>query len=91
VALPPTDAAEKERMWKALRDTLSEMDDQVRKRRRVGPEVGPTSALYICVPTGTYGPTCIVWASLTPFSLQRTSRVREEEEEEEKRSKKTRK
>ena len=28
VALPPTDSTEKEKMWKALRDTLSEMDDQ---------------------------------------------------------------
>jgi hypothetical protein len=38
------------------------------KDRRVGPEVGPTSAFYRCVPTGTHGPTCIFWANLTAFS-----------------------
>jgi alkaline phosphatase D len=38
--------------------------DQVRK-------IGPTSALYRCVPTGMCGPTCTFWANLTPCSLQR--------------------
>jgi hypothetical protein len=28
------------------------------------------SPFYRCVPTGMRGPACIVWASLTPFSLQ---------------------
>jgi hypothetical protein len=32
---------------------------QVRNRRQVGPEVGPTSALHSCIPTGMPGPTCI--------------------------------
>ena len=43
-------------------------DPQVRKRQ-VGPEVGPTSGLYGCIPTGMHGPICIIWANLTPFSL----------------------
>jgi hypothetical protein len=40
-----------------------------RERRQVGPEVGPTSAFYSCIPTIMCGPTCIFWANLTPFSL----------------------
>jgi hypothetical protein len=35
-----------------------------------GPEVGPTSVFYSCIPTGMHGPTCIFWADLTPFSLE---------------------
>jgi hypothetical protein len=38
-----------------------------------GPEVGPTSAFYSCVPTGTHGPTGIFFANITPFSLQAPS------------------
>jgi dGTP triphosphohydrolase len=34
------------------------------------PEVGSTSAFYSSCPTGMHGPTCIVWANLTPFSLK---------------------
>ena len=34
------------------------------------PDVGPTSAFSRCTPTVMYGPTCIFWANLTPFSLQ---------------------
>jgi hypothetical protein len=37
---------------------------------QVGPEVGPTSALYSGVLTRMHGPTCIFWRNLTPFSLQ---------------------
>jgi hypothetical protein len=40
------------------------------ERRQVGPEVGPTAALYSCIPTGMHGPTCIFWANLTAFSRQ---------------------
>ncbi len=40
-----------------------------RERLQVGPEVGPTSAFYRCVPRGMHGPTCILWANLTPFWL----------------------
>ena len=49
---------------------------QVRKtpRRQAGPDVGPTSALYSCVPTGVHGPTCICWANLTAFLLQSRNR-----------------
>jgi hypothetical protein len=39
-------------------------------RKKVGPEVGPTSAFYTCIPTGMRGAACIFWASLTPPSLQ---------------------
>jgi renal tumor antigen len=48
---------------------------QVRNGRQVGPQVhGPTPAFRSCVPTGMHGPTsCIVWANLTPFSLQADS------------------
>ena len=44
------------------------------ERRQAGPEVGPTSAFYSCIPTGMYGPTCIIWWNLTPFSLEASSR-----------------
>ena len=37
------------------------------KDTQVGPEVGPTSAFYSHIPTGMRGPTCIVWADLTPL------------------------
>ena len=43
---------------------------QVRKPHQVGPEVGPTSAFYSCIPRGMHGPTCTFWANMTPFSLQ---------------------
>ena len=36
----------------------------------VSSEVGPTLALYRCIPTGMHGPTCIFWVNLTPFSPQ---------------------
>jgi hypothetical protein len=39
------------------------------KDARVGPEVGPASALYRCIPAGMHGPACTVWATLTPVSL----------------------
>ena len=45
------------------------LEKQERERRQVGPEVGPTSAFYSCIPTGMHGPTCIFWANLTLFSL----------------------
>ena len=38
--------------------------------RKVGPEVGQTSAFYSCIPTRVHGPTCVFWANLTPFSLR---------------------
>ena len=41
---------------------------KVRKRRRAGPEVGPASPFYCCIPTGMRGPTHTFWADLTPFS-----------------------
>jgi hypothetical protein len=40
-------------------------------RKKVGPEVGPTSAIYSCIPTEMHRPTCILWANLTPFLLQK--------------------
>jgi hypothetical protein len=40
-----------------------------RERRRVGPEVGPTSALYSCTPTGMHWRTCIFLTNLTAFSV----------------------
>jgi hypothetical protein len=42
----------------------------VRKTPTVGPEVGPTSAFYSCIPTGMHGPTYIFWANLTLCSLK---------------------
>jgi hypothetical protein len=33
--------------------------------------VGIEVRLSSCIPTGTHGPTCIFWADLTPFALQR--------------------
>jgi hypothetical protein len=36
---------------------------------QVGAELGPTSVLYSCITTEIYGPTCIFWGNLTPFSL----------------------
>ena len=47
----------------------------------MGPEIGPTSALSSCVPTGMRWPTCIFWANLAPFSLQRQIDEREAEDE----------
>jgi hypothetical protein len=44
--------------------------NQVR-RPQVGPEVGPTSAFYSCIPAAIHGPTCIFWANVTPFSVSR--------------------
>jgi hypothetical protein len=32
-----------------------------------------TAAFYSCVPTGMHGSTCILWANLTPFPLQRVT------------------
>jgi hypothetical protein len=49
---------------------LTWLSPQVSKRRRVGPEVGPTAAFCSCLPSGAHGPTCIFWANLTPFSPQ---------------------
>ena len=45
---------------------------QVRRAPRWPSEVGPTPAFYrarVC--TGMHEPTCVFWANLTPFSLQR--------------------
>ena len=39
-------------------------------RSRVGPELGPTSAVSSGAPTGTHGPTCIFWTDLTACSPQ---------------------
>jgi hypothetical protein len=51
---------------------------QSESRRRVGPEAGPTSAFYSCVPTGLHGPTRIFRADLTlltpALSRSQTSR-----------------
>jgi hypothetical protein len=45
-------------------DELSEKD------AKLAQNVGPTSALSSCIPTGNmHGPTCIVWATLTLFAL----------------------
>ena len=38
-------------------------------------EIGPTPAYDSCTPVGMDGPTCIVWANLTPFALQLGCRV----------------
>jgi hypothetical protein len=46
------------------------------RKTQVGPEVGPTSAFYGCIPTGMYGPTTIFWANLTAFSLEAARRPR---------------
>jgi hypothetical protein len=43
---------------------------QARIRCQVGPEVGPTSAVYRRTLTGIDGPTGIFRANLTPLSLQ---------------------
>jgi hypothetical protein len=43
--------------------------DQVRERRQVGPEIGPTPAFSSCILTGMHGSTCIFWANLTPSRL----------------------
>jgi hypothetical protein len=51
--------------YMAEQATQSEKDTM-----QVGPEVGPTSAFYGCIPFGMHGPTCIFWANLTPFSLK---------------------
>ena len=51
-------------------EDLKKFFAQVRERRRVDPEVGPTPAFHICIPTGMHWPTCILWANLTPFTLQ---------------------
>ena len=49
---------------------ITEFDrEPERERRRVGPEVGPTSAFHSRTCTGMRGPACIFWANLTPFSL----------------------
>jgi hypothetical protein len=53
---------------------LSATIDQVRKTPS-WPRSWPTSAFYSCIPTGMYGPTCIVWADLTPFALQSSAMV----------------
>ena len=71
---PPTAAGNAEagaQQWAVAKGQLKWLDDQVtRWRRKVGPEVGPPSAFYRCVPTGMHGPTCVFWADLTAFSLQ---------------------
>ena len=56
--------------YMAEQATQSEKDTM-----QVGPEVGPTSAFYGCIPFGMHGPTCIFWANLTPFSLKHLLRV----------------
>jgi hypothetical protein len=45
------------------------------RKSRVGPEAGPTSAFYSCIPTGMRGPTCVFWASLTPSLAQDHGRL----------------
>ena len=52
----------------AVSPTYSETD----AKGRVGPEVGPTSAVSRCISAGMHGPTGIFWANLTPCSLQRS-------------------
>ena len=64
-------AAEPQRtLWDAVEEAGA--PSREREGRQVGPEVGPTSAFYSCVPTGMHGPTCIFWANLTAFSLRAT-------------------
>ena len=54
----------------------SSLCDAGRRREQdakiVGPDVGPTSALYsnCCSPTGAHGPTRGFWANVTPCSLR---------------------
>jgi hypothetical protein len=75
VASPGANAA---RTWRAaLPAIFMEGGEQPPSSLWVGAQVRETklaqktSALYSCVPTGTHGPTCIFWANLIPFSLQR--------------------
>jgi hypothetical protein len=42
---------------------------EVRKKRQVGPEVGPTSACCSCIPTGMCGQLAFL-SNLTPFTLE---------------------
>lgn len=55
-----------------LRPSVWGKTGQVRKApsSQAGPEAGPTSAFYSCVPTGVQGPTCTVWTNLTRCLLQ---------------------
>jgi hypothetical protein len=46
------------------------LGDRQQSEKDVGPEVGPTSAFFSCIPAGMHGPTCIFWANLTPFPVQ---------------------
>ena len=50
-------------------NTPSEQD--VKLAQKLG-QLQP-STLYSCTPAGMYGPTCIFWANLRPFSLQFTT------------------
>ena len=44
---------------------------QVRKTpTALAQKLGQPQPFSSCVPAGMYGPACIVWAKLTPFSLQ---------------------
>jgi hypothetical protein len=62
-------ASAEARAWVAVIGQIK----QVRKtpsRSSSGPEVGPTSAFYSCIPTEMHGPTCSFRANLTTVSLQ---------------------
>jgi hypothetical protein len=63
-ALPDPD------MVAVLKARLGRRGETQVRRRQVGPEVGPSSAVCSYVPTGMDGSTCIVRANLTPFSPQ---------------------
>jgi hypothetical protein len=54
--------------------TFSSMANAKREGRQVGPEVGPTSAYYSCIPIGIHGPTRSFWANLTACSPQSSVR-----------------
>ena len=40
------------------------------KDDKLAQKLGQLQPFYSCVPTGVHGPTCILWANLTPFSTQ---------------------
>jgi hypothetical protein len=40
------------------------------RKSQAGPDVGPTAAVYNCIPTRIRGPTRISWSNLTPSSLE---------------------
>ena len=46
-------------------------DAQGEKGATLAQKLGQRQPFYSRIPTGMYGPTCISWANLTPFSLRR--------------------